>query len=329
MKIFRLLIPLFSLVAFSMSADNRIALEKKFSFPSALQEQEDIICFGASHFFLSPGGEIFIANSKAHEIISFGSDGKHICRFGRKGQGPGDFNNPTFVLLKNNKLVILDNNNFRIQICDVNGEHVRNLKIAKTYISFALLNQKGYLGCPLVSRTQEHLIEVLDLEGQLRNSFGQLIRNTTKNRNILNRIHLDVNRQGSIYMASEFYPVVRKYSSSGDLIWEYSINDEEVVSLGKENDRRLEKAKGGERIGYLNTFNAVKAKEDGFFLLKTMPHFEILEIDETGDIVNTYYYQHEGLYLAFDFDYVKTGGQYMFYVLQFGPENKIDVFGQR
>ena len=73
------------------------------------------------------------------------------------------------------EIVVLDNNNFRIQIFDTNWRHIKSQKIAKTYTSFALLEKESFVGSPIVNRTQEHLFEALDLQGELLNSGVPII----------------------------------------------------------------------------------------------------------------------------------------------------------
>ncbi len=46
---------------------------------------------GVSSVALGPSGEVFVADSRNHEVRVFGLDGAHLRTFGREGEGPGEF----------------------------------------------------------------------------------------------------------------------------------------------------------------------------------------------------------------------------------------------
>lgn len=62
---------------------------------------------------------------KECKIFVFDKNGKYIRQFGRKGNGPGDFNYPAyFAITKENKIVLNDSRNMRICYLDLNGKYI-------------------------------------------------------------------------------------------------------------------------------------------------------------------------------------------------------------
>jgi len=68
-------------------------------------------------------------------LYSFNKEGKFICQFGRKGQGPGEYILPfDFGIDKQNKRVIIyDSNKSKIQIYDLSGKFLKSVKIGMSW----------------------------------------------------------------------------------------------------------------------------------------------------------------------------------------------------
>ena len=64
-------------------------------------------------------GRVLVADSKAHQVVVFGADGKLQQRLGTRGEGLGQFNYPTNVALdRAGLLYVADSLNFRVQQFD-------------------------------------------------------------------------------------------------------------------------------------------------------------------------------------------------------------------
>ena len=69
-----------------------------------------------------PGlGLVFVADTHEHKIKVFDEQGQFLRAFGEKGEGNGQFNMPTHLVYKNDKLFIADTMNARVQIVDTMG----------------------------------------------------------------------------------------------------------------------------------------------------------------------------------------------------------------
>ena len=80
-------------------------------------------------------GRIYVADNPANEIRVFGPDGRFLYRMGRKGQGPGEFDGPCCMALRDDDrtLWVRDGGNGRyvaFTLGDSGGTHRMNVKMA-------------------------------------------------------------------------------------------------------------------------------------------------------------------------------------------------------
>jgi DNA-binding beta-propeller fold protein YncE len=70
----------------------------------------------------SLGKQIFVADTRAHQIAIFNDAGQLIRKIGQHGTSLGELNAPTHLSLTNNKLYVTDTLNSRVQIFTAEGE---------------------------------------------------------------------------------------------------------------------------------------------------------------------------------------------------------------
>jgi len=71
------------------------------------------------------GDALYVVDSQAHAIFVFGLDGKFQFQFGRRGDGPGEFNYPTCATADGRgHLLVSDTMNCRVQIFDLRGNFI-------------------------------------------------------------------------------------------------------------------------------------------------------------------------------------------------------------
>jgi len=70
-------------------------------------------------------GEIYVADSRAHDIKIFNDSGKLLRTLGHRGAGPGEFNAPTYLSFAHGRLYVTDTLNARVQIFDRTGKFIR------------------------------------------------------------------------------------------------------------------------------------------------------------------------------------------------------------
>jgi len=68
-------------------------------------------------------GELFLVDTRLHQILKFNRYGKLKKRIGKRGTKAGEFNYPTLIWKNKDSLLVTDSLNFRIQLFDLNGKY--------------------------------------------------------------------------------------------------------------------------------------------------------------------------------------------------------------
>lgn len=72
-------------------------------------------------------GRIYVSDRQSHSIKVFDDKGKFLREIGRRGEGLGEFNAPTYMTFAHDRLYVTDTLNSRIQIFDRDGKAIRSL----------------------------------------------------------------------------------------------------------------------------------------------------------------------------------------------------------
>jgi 6-bladed beta-propeller len=80
---------------------------------------------GASDIAFGPGGQLFIADGYGNaRVLVYDSSGKRVRQWGSAGTGPGQFNLPHGIALKDGIVYVADRQNGRIQRFDLEGKYL-------------------------------------------------------------------------------------------------------------------------------------------------------------------------------------------------------------
>ena len=79
---------------------------------------------GATDIAFGPGGNVYIGDGYCNgRVLEYTADGKKVKAWGKKGTGPGEFNNVHGIALgPDGNLYIADRENGRLQWFDINGK---------------------------------------------------------------------------------------------------------------------------------------------------------------------------------------------------------------
>jgi len=120
--------------------------------------------------------EIWVVETKAHQISILDSTGNFIRKIGQRGTGNGEFNFPTSIWIdKSGTVFIVDAMNFRIQIFSKNGEFISTFG--------EIGDATGYMARPKGIATDSdgniyvvdalfNAVQIFDQEGRFLYSFG-------------------------------------------------------------------------------------------------------------------------------------------------------------
>ena len=86
----------------------------------------------ASKFDFDSKNRLYIMDSWAGTISVFAEDGSFLRSFGRKGQGPGEFYNPSMLFIKNDRIHVPQSFGLEFKIVDLEGRFLSIERIPKT-----------------------------------------------------------------------------------------------------------------------------------------------------------------------------------------------------
>ncbi|MBS1141366.1 MAG: hypothetical protein H6R13_2819 [Proteobacteria bacterium] len=66
-------------------------------------------------------GLLYVSDTQAHQIKVFDMTGRQVRTIGKRGEGAGEFNFPTFLSLSRDRLVVSDTMNARVQLISLDG----------------------------------------------------------------------------------------------------------------------------------------------------------------------------------------------------------------
>jgi hypothetical protein len=299
-----------------------IELEFRYSFPADSLLEKDIYLWMPVRLDGDTSGNIFISDQKWCHIFKFDPSGNFLKIIGRKGQGPGEFLNPYCITVDKDFLIVSDTNGRKIQFFDREGKYLRSIKLLKAYIEIAADASGLIFAFALRMNKEAPLIDVLDKDGHIINSFGKARFGNETNWNIPNWLKLAVNSKSEIFAAYENFPIVCKYTRKGELLEVYRIEKE----IMKERERLNLDAIRKKEPRSFPVIRDIRAGRNGFYILNNYPRTHILEFDANGKQINDYYYVKSHDYLVTDF-FVKEVGKNgkIFYILQNAPDKKVDV----
>jgi hypothetical protein len=104
--------------------------------------------FGSSVVFnVDDRGDIYATDGDAKQVKKYGPDGKHILTFGRPGQGPGEFQNPSVVrFMKDGTLYVSEGFGNKIIFFDEKGVYLRQSLLPGEFYDIWITPAGTYLG---------------------------------------------------------------------------------------------------------------------------------------------------------------------------------------
>ncbi len=119
-------------------------------------------------------GRIYLADTKRNFVLILDANGKTVAQIGKRGggDGPAEFKQPMEVALYERELFVLDRQNFRIQVLDLDGKFRREFHLGGAGTSEAqgmAFDSQGRIFVPTVN-----WVEVFNRQGQLLFRFGEL-----------------------------------------------------------------------------------------------------------------------------------------------------------
>jgi len=169
-------------------------------------------------------GNLFILDDKEFCVKKFGADRKLRGRFGRKGQGPGEFEYPMTVKVSASGQVIVSTMSSDFHVFDNDGVYVDRFRLPPYRgISPAVLGSDRIVAYAFQADGENSranaVLAVFDFRGQARQEFGEpFLLDTARKTWNANVLSLAVDEDENIYAAFSSLNRIEKYSSDGRLV---------------------------------------------------------------------------------------------------------------
>jgi len=231
---------------------------------------------------------LFIGDLGSSKIIKLSKSGEFLEEFGRSGQGPGEIARLGRIYIsKQGDLFVVDAG--RIQVFDSDGKYKRSFKNIDTINDFVVGNGYIYANCiySYQDTDENPLIHKYNLMGELVKTFGKRL-NIENHNSIDSRTYLTF-QNDTLITGFKYHPLLKQFSTEGELINEIRIDLEILKKLEKYNyDKSFTNPSRGV-INLPRLIAGIDATENRFYILLHLPRIEILELDKDGKITNIYY----------------------------------------
>jgi hypothetical protein len=149
-----------------------IILEEDFKIGDSEVEEEMIS--EVTYFTVDEKESIYALDLRGNNIKVFDKNGKFVRTIGKQGQGPGEINIPTGLLITpENELLVEDAGNRRLVYFTLEGEFLRNVSVVEknSLTNLVMDNEGNYLARQFVIEDKEFSFEIRKLDKDLNNLF--------------------------------------------------------------------------------------------------------------------------------------------------------------
>jgi len=210
-----------------------VSLEYVKNIGNLESDDENVLFYMPSEIAVDEEGNVFVLDSGNHRIQKFDPQGNFLASFGRRGQGPGEFQYPQSLDIDaEGFMYVSDSGNQKIQILKPDGALEREIKktdeapgIIRVRSDRMIMGQGASIysfGMGSMQEEQElpKLMKILDMDAEVQREFGDQknYKDMLVNR-MGNRYHFFVDKEGYVYLAFDYQNRIEKYSPEGKLLW--------------------------------------------------------------------------------------------------------------
>ncbi len=241
--------------------DPEVKLQHIMNLGETDGDKEDYLFYLPSGIAEDRDRNIYILDSGNFEVKKFSPDGKFISKFGRNGQGPGEFMVPIAIDINHREQIgVADEGNNRMEIFSPEGRCINSFTLKKfTRVkkfffdkdrNFVFANgiNPGYsLSYEEVfkEKSQSPLLNILNSEGQFLRGIGKVIFENNMFINMVkNRGFFCIDEKGNYYVTFKSLNRIQKYEPGGKIIFqsERQLNYE-ITVLSKVKSEKKRKSR--------------------------------------------------------------------------------------
>lgn len=303
---------------------NNIKLKHLFSFPGEKDIDSGNGLWDARYFCSDEKGRYYISDSRFHCLLVYDRNGRYLFRIGRKGNAPGELLSPRQVVCLKNFIIVNDSGNHRVSFFSYNGEFLKSFPLYKSYYEIDAVEEGKIFAVPLFLKTDQSLIDVLSFDGKPLYSFG-------KGKDFTNLLPLNSIKiaagANKVFAAFESLGILQTYSENGTLINEQELNEDFIREQRRINLKR-DKSLDRSNLGFITIIQRIRTLGKSLLLLCNFPMIQIVQISESGDIINKYWTERESQTMVTDFivNQSKEDEISEISILQMTPENQVKIY---
>ncbi|UCE41200.1 MAG: NHL repeat-containing protein [Candidatus Aminicenantes bacterium] len=211
----------------------KIALEYIKNIGDLESDDENVLFYMPSDIAVDEEGNVYVLDSGNHRIQKFDPQGNFLASFGRRGQGPGEFQYPQSIDIDENGLMyVSDSGNQKLQILKPDGALEKEIKktdeapgIIRVRSDQMIMGQGASVYSFRMGGMQEEqelpkMMKILDRDAEVQKEFGDQkdYKDFLVNR-IGNRYHFAVDKESHVYVSFDYQNRIEKYSPDGKLLW--------------------------------------------------------------------------------------------------------------
>jgi len=263
-------------------------------------------------------GSIFVINSRDHNIHKFDPSGKKVLTFGKRGQGPGDFEYPASPCILDGKYLVVGEYalNRRISLFDLNGRFYKLLKaqgavydvVALTGTKIAYRSQQsggqgagqgkpGYFAVPMTVRVAIKDIETGTEKVILTRTFSTKFFMTKTNitfnfgMDLAGGIYIARMADGNLAVGISNSPQVEIYDRDGKLLRTFAVKTParpataEYIALYKKAQIAALQKEAEKAAPIRAALVEIESADTSALFEKTLPYYGDIISDADGNIL--------------------------------------------
>jgi hypothetical protein len=162
-------------------------------------------------------GYIWVLDSKMCKIKKYDRKGKLILSFGGKGEGPGEFFQPSSFTLDNGRIYVVDPFRRLVSVFSKNGKYENSFKIRDGREIKKLENRDEIIiAAPLLEESA--CLHIYIKNGNLEKSFFPISKLSLQNHLVCDGVYFDLDSKNNIYAIQEMDYNIHKFTIEGELI---------------------------------------------------------------------------------------------------------------
>jgi len=187
-------------------------------------EDENLMFVFPIHAARDGDGNLYVLDSQDYCIKKFDRDGNFLLKFGRSGQGPGEFQYPGLLGIGGENRLIVECMDSTYQIFDLMGQYVDRFTMGRYDGLFMRVMKSGnVVGYSMnvggENNRENNILKIFDLEGKTLHQFGEpMLLTNTRDSWSANFLSLSLDVGDNIYASFSSQNRIEKYSPTGELL---------------------------------------------------------------------------------------------------------------